>query len=142
LVAHVELQVGLDVGEEQDLGLLAGVGQLGLEVAEHVELCVERVADVHVPLVLARPEEGLATLDVLDVVGVHAARVEHLVLGLAEVVADRADDAHVAEERRGQGEVHGGAAEHALAIPEGSLHRVEGDRSNHNHAHAVAEASR
>ncbi len=42
------------------------------------------------------PEEGLAALDVLDVVGVDLALVQDLVLLVAEVVADRSDDAHVA----------------------------------------------
>ncbi len=35
---------------------------------------------------------------------------------VGEVVADRADDAHLVEERRGQREVRGRAAEHALAL--------------------------
>ena len=46
------------------------------------------------------------------------------------------DHAHVGEEARRQREVHGGAAEHALALPEGRLDRVEGDRSDHNEAHS------
>jgi hypothetical protein len=58
------------------------------------------------------PEERLAAGDVLDVADVDAAAAQHVELGLAEVVADRADDAHVVEERGGEREVHGGAAEH------------------------------
>jgi hypothetical protein len=79
---------------------------------------------------------------VLDVVGVHAVGAQHLVLGLAEVVADGPDHAHVAEVGGGQREVHGGAAEHALALPEGRRDRVKGDRSHYDHAHAAGEASR
>ena len=57
---------------------------------------------------------------------------------LAEVVADRADDAHVVEERGGQGEVHGRAAEHPLALAERRLDGVEGDRSDHGDRHGRA----
>jgi hypothetical protein len=46
---------------------------------------------------------------------------------VAEVIADRPDDADVGEEARGQGEVHGGAAEHALALPERGADAVERD---------------
>ena len=65
-------------------------------------------------------------------------RAQHVELGLAEVVADRPDDAHLVEERGGQREVHGGAAEHPLALPEGRLHRVEGDRSDDCDRHGAA----
>ena len=51
--------------------------------------CVSSVFAVFmVPVVLAAPEERAPALDVLDVVGSPRA-VEHLVLRLAEVVADR-----------------------------------------------------
>jgi hypothetical protein len=79
------------------------------------------VGGVEVEVVVAAPEERAAALHALDVVGVHPAAVEHVVLVVAEVVADRADDAHLGEEARGQREVHGGAAEHAVALPNGVL---------------------
>ena len=113
----------------------------GCEVAEHVQLRVVGVGRVQVVLVVAAPEEGLAALDALDVVGVDAAVVEHPVLLVAEVVAHRPDHAHVGEEARGQREVHGGAAEHALALPERRLDRVEGDRSDHDEAHGPRQTS-
>jgi hypothetical protein len=64
--------------------------------------------------------------------------VQHRVLGVAEVVADRADDAHVGEEARREREVDGRAAEHPLALSEGCLDRVEGDRSDYNKAHRAS----
>src|SRR5207249_9799965 len=72
---------------------------------------------------------------------VHAPCAQDAVLGLPEVVAGRSDDAHVGEERGGQREVHGGAAEHALALAEGCRDRVEGDRSNDGDAHGTREPS-
>ena len=60
---------------------------------------------------------------------------EHRELLVAEVVADRADDADVGEEARREREVHGGAAEHALALPERGAHAVEGDRADDGQGH-------
>ena len=51
------------------------LGELRLEVGEHVELRVERLAVVQVPAVVAAPEERPPAGDVLDVVGVDAAGV-------------------------------------------------------------------
>ena len=104
--------------------------KLGLEVLEHVELGVERLPTAHVPAVPALPEEGLAARHALDVVDRRAARLQHLELGLAEVVTDRPDDPHRVEERGGEREVGGGAAQHSLALAERRLDGVEGDRSN------------
>src|SRR5947207_14823580 len=93
------------------------------------------MGDIEVELVAAAPEEGLAPLDLLDVVGEHAAALQDLELGLSEVVADRADRAHLGEEAGGQREVHRGPAEHLLALPERGLDSVKGDRSNNRERH-------
>ena len=63
--------------------------------------------------------------------------LEHLELLGAEVVADRADRPHLGEEAGGEREVDGGAAEHALALPERGLDGVEGDRSDDGERHAA-----
>ena len=118
------------------------VRQLRREVAEHVQLRVERVRGVQIPLVLAAPEERLAAPDVLDVVGHDAVVAQHLVLRLAEVVAHRPDGAHLGEEARGEREMHGGAAERTLALPEGRLDRVKRDGSDDCERHGGGEASR
>jgi hypothetical protein len=59
------------------------------------------VSLVEVELVAPAPEEGLAALDALDVLRVDAARVQDRQLRVAEVVAHRPGDPHVAEERGG-----------------------------------------
>jgi hypothetical protein len=76
LLADPALQVGLDVGQEEHVAVLGGLGELGLERLEDVELRHERLARVEVAGVDARPEEGLAPLDVLDVVRVRPARAQ------------------------------------------------------------------
>ena len=68
-----------------------------------------------------------------------AARAQHVELRLAEVVADRADHAHLVEERRGQREMHGGAAEHPLARAERRLDCIKGDGSDDGDGHCAAE---
>ena len=56
----------------------------------------------------------------------------------AEVVPDRPDRPHLGEEAGGQGEVHGGAAEHPLPLPEWGLDGVESDGSDDGEGHRAA----
>ncbi len=135
LPADVELQPRQDVREKEHVALLGGLGQLRVERLEDVQVGLERLARVHVLAVDALPEERLATLDVLDVVRDHAPAVQHGVLVLAEVVADRPDDAHLMKERRGEREMDGGAAEHPLAAAVRGLDRVIRDRSDNSDTH-------
>lgn len=103
------------------------VESFGLELGEDAELGVLGVGDVEVVLVAPAPEEGLAAGDALDPVGEDVAPLEDGELLGAEVVADRAHRPHLGEEAGGEGEVHGGAAEHALALPERGFDGVKGD---------------
>ena len=54
LLAHAALDVGLDVGQEEVVGVPASLRQLGLELAEHAELRVVGVGLVQVVLVVRR----------------------------------------------------------------------------------------
>ena len=99
LLADRDLQRRDDVGQEQDVRRGRLRRQLGLEGLEDVEVGPQRLADVDVALVAARPEERLAARDVLDVVRVDAAVVHDLELRVAEVITDRTDDARAGEER-------------------------------------------
>jgi hypothetical protein len=93
---------------------------------------------VDVALVAPRPEERLAARDVLDVVGDHAAGVQDGVLGVAEVVTHRPHDAGLGEEGGREREVHGGAAEQAVALARCGLDGVEGDGTDHGERHIGA----
>ena len=109
----------------------AGSRELRVEVGEDAELGVVGMGDVEVVLVVAAPEEGLAVLDALDVVGVDVPLVEHgRARPVAEVVAYRPDRAHLGEEAGGEREMDGGASEHAVALPDRGLDGVEGDRAD------------
>ena len=74
-------------------------------------------------------EEGLAPGHVLDVFRHHAVAMQHGVLVLAEVIANRPDHADIGEVARGRKNA-GGATESALSSPR-SLDRVEGDQTDH-----------
>ena len=89
-------------------------------------------------MVAAGPEERLAARDVLDVVGDHAAVAQHLVLGLGEVVPDGTDHAGLGEEGGREREVHGRAAEQAVALAELGLDGVKGDGTDDGERHIGA----
>ena len=78
----------------------------------------------------------------LDVVGDDAAVAQHGVFGLAEVVSDRADHAGLGEERGGEREVHGSAAQQAIALAGVRLDSVESDGTDHGERHEAQEGSR
>ena len=64
-----------------------------------------------------------------------AVRLEDADLLVAEVVADRTDDADVGEEARREREMARRAAEHVLALAERGPHGVEGDGSDDGQGH-------
>jgi hypothetical protein len=135
LLANAELEVGLDVGQEEDVAGLGRVGELGLEVLEDVEVGDERLALVEVVGVDALPEERLAARHLLDVVGDRPAGAQDRERVVVEVLADGADGADLVEEGGRQREVRRGAAEHPLALPERGLDAIEGDGSDDSDAH-------
>ena len=142
LLADLELKAGLDVGQEQDLRSARGLGQLGREVLEHVQLRVERLAAVQIPAVPALPEERPAAGHALDVVDRGSPGLASTVISASPKSSPTGPTiAHVIEERRGEGEVGGGAAEHPLAHPERRLHGVEGERPDDRDAHTATASS-
>src|SRR5207245_9275365 len=58
LAEDVELELGIDVGEEDEGRTPEPVAERGAEVGEHVELRVEGLRLVQVVAVLPRPAEG------------------------------------------------------------------------------------
>src|SRR5581483_3855732 len=74
----------------------------------------------------------------LHIGDVGAAGGQHRELLIAEIGTDPAHHVDLIEERGGQREVRRGAAEHALALAERRLDRVEGDRADDRDAHAWA----
>ena len=103
--------------------------------------CVSSVSrSSRCPAVLALPEEGLAARDALDVLRARAAGGEDREILVREVVADRPDGPHLVEERRGQREVRGRAAELVISGVTEKFHVNSILRKLHvaNRAEAVA----
>ena len=112
--ADAALQDGIDVGEEEKLGVAVGVGNLGLECGEDVEIGLVGLGFVEIVEIGAFPEEAFAG-GVLDAAGVDLAAVEDGLLLGAEVFADDGDDADIGKEAGGKGEMSGRAAQATLA---------------------------
>src|SRR5690606_35615623 len=60
LIQHVELQLGIDVAEEDPLGVPEALGDVRLEVREDAEAGLEGFTGVEVEAVHPRPSEALA----------------------------------------------------------------------------------
>ena len=60
LLEHARLQAGLDVREKHQLAVAVGLREARVELREHVELKIERVAHVHVFVVATAPAERCA----------------------------------------------------------------------------------
>ena len=61
---------------------------------QNIQLGIERVAAVHVDVVLALPEKGLLPLHYLEALRDHIMLVEHVNVALLEVVADDRNQMH------------------------------------------------
>ena len=93
---------------------------------EHVQVRVDRLAAVQVEAVLPFPAERLAG-HLLQPGEIDPAPAEYLLDVRAEVLADDGDDAHLGEERRGDGEIGRRAADDASRFAERSLDGIERD---------------
>ena len=92
LLQHIELQIGLRVGEEEDVGGPLLLVQLRLKLREHVELRLARFRDVEIEAVLAAPEEALRAVNPLQAVEIDVAALEDRRVLFREVVADDGDE--------------------------------------------------
>src|SRR5690606_19974032 len=110
LLEYFELEHGIDVAEEDPLGVAERVGDLRLEVREHAEPRLERLAAVQVEAVDARPAEALAG-SLLETRQVDAALLEETQVAHRVVVANDTDELHTAVQRCGRTEECGGSAQ-------------------------------
>src|SRR5438093_645321 len=129
LAEDVELELGIDVGEEDKGRTPEPVAERGAEVGEHVELRVEGLRLVQVVAVLPRPAEGPPP-GRLEAVQIDAAILEESEVRLREVLADRRDEADLGEEARGVREVRRRSTEDVVDLAEGRLDAVERDRAD------------
>src|SRR6185312_3345473 len=113
--AHISLKDGIDVGEEEVVGVLVFGGNARREALEDVQFRVEGLRLVEVGDVGAGPGEAFAA-GMLDAAGINAAAGEDGFIFRSKVFADDGDNAHVGEVAGGEGEVGGGSAEAPLGL--------------------------
>src|SRR5574341_1225593 len=141
LAQHLELEIGVDVGEEHERRAPDLVAELRPELREHVELGVQGLRLVQVVAVLADPAEGppLRRLEALDV---HAAVREEPHVRLGEVLPHGRDEAHLGEEARRVREIRRRAPEDLADLAEGRFDAVECDRADDEEiSHGAAPSS-
>jgi hypothetical protein len=134
LVEGLVLHARLGVGQEQVLGRPAALGDLRVEVLEHVQVRRQRAARVPVGLVAPAPAEGLAAGD-LQAAGVDPAAGQEVEVLLLEVAADDPDQVERPERARGGREVGRRAAEDVGAAVGCGLDRVVGQGSDDEERH-------
>ena len=128
------LQRGRDVRQQHKRRRLITLRQIRRERLEHAQLRRERAALVHVHLVFARPVERLARLHLQAREVEPMALVERGVF-LREILANDADEIHVAEKAGRDRRVAGGTAEQPRV---GSLRGFDGiqrRRTDNQYAH-------
>ena len=138
LLQHFRLHPGNAVGEEDVLRLAIIFRQPRIELAEDVELHVERLAVVHVRFVAAGPGERFAAGDDLQARSVDAAAVKKLRMLFGPVVADDADESDAGEETGGDREVGCGAPQHVVAAFDRRFDVINGDGTDDKQRHGVA----
>src|SRR5690606_10396831 len=130
LVEHLHLELGVDVGQEDPLGVAEALGQARREGSEHAEPGLERVRGVEVVAVGAGPAEAFAgrldqTAQVDAALDQEVERVDRV------VAADHADELH-GREQRGRGtEVDRRTTKRLVRSAEGRFDAVQGDATHH-----------
>src|SRR5207253_6954158 len=129
LAQHVQLELGIDVGQEDEVRSPKALAEDRPELCEYVQLGLEGLRLVEVVPVFAGPPER-AALRGLEPGDVHAAVLEELQMRLGEVLPYRRHDVHGGEEARRVREISRGAAERLLHLAERRLDAVERDRAD------------
>ena len=132
--AHAALQHGIDVGEEEKVGVAIGVGNFGLEGGEDIQLGRARFGFVEIFEVGTFPKKALAG-GALDAAGIDiTCGKDGLLLG-AKVFAYDGDHAHASEEAGSEREVSGRAAQATLAASGGGFDRIVSDAADDGDGH-------
>src|SRR5205085_8547674 len=111
------------IREEDELTFAKLLWQPRPKVAKNVKLHFERLAVVHVGLVLALPEERFAAGNDVQAGGINLAGPQKTHVLVWKVFANNANQADRREEAGREGEVRGGSPQDALAQSRRGLNR-------------------
>jgi hypothetical protein len=129
LLENLDLQGGVDVAEQDVVGVEVRLGELGFEIGEHVELRLERDAAHEVRVVAACPAEGLARR-ALEPREVDVAARKGFEVARRKIVSHDRDDANGRKHRRRVGRIRRRSADHVLGGDGGQLEVVERHRAD------------
>ena len=134
LVEDVVLQIGRNVGEEDDGWGAVGFRQNGGEMLEDVEFHGAGFASVHVPHVFTRPAKGFARDD-LESVEIDLAAFEKFDVFFWEIFADDTDEEDGAEIGSGDRAVGCRTAEKVEVLGERGFDVIQRNGTNNENGH-------
>src|SRR5262249_39378671 len=132
---HVALQHRIDVCEEEEFRVHVVRWDLRIEIAEDVQLRVERLGFVEILAVLASPEEALP-FGVNDAGRINTVAAKNIFVLSNEVFTHNCDHTDFREIAGGEGEVSSGASENTVYFSRRSLNRIVGNRAYYNNRHS------
>jgi hypothetical protein len=141
LRAHLALQTGLNVAQQQVRRGKIARRQFGLKIGEHVQLRSERLAVVHIGGVLAGPEEGLAG-DTLQTLQVDAVFQQQIRVLLGKVIPHHGDQPGRGKVTCRERNIGGRAAQHAVHPSMRRFHAVVSYRANNHKRHCFIVSER
>src|SRR5262249_31436481 len=103
----------INVAQKDILRVAIGIGQIGDEAREDVQMELDGVAHVQIFVVTPAPVKSVAAFP-LEALKVNAAAAEQIEIFIGKILADDADDSHGRKEARAHGEIGRRAAQDAL----------------------------
>src|SRR5262245_46232644 len=134
LTEDLHLHLRVDVAEKYIVGIAVRLRNDRVEVGEHVQAQVERVANVDVFVVAAAPIKRRAGF-ALESREVDTALLEEFDMLARKILSDDAHDANRREKTRGDGKIRRRASEFAVYGARGRFDRVERDSPDDEDAH-------
>src|SRR6185312_8548503 len=110
------------VAQHQVLAILVSGRYDRVKISQHVQFGGQRVAAVHIIMVLARPEKRFLILPYLQALGIHMVAVQVIDLALREIAANHGHNLHlVIKIRRRTTQIRKRAAHNFVRLAKGRL---------------------
>ena len=125
LLEHLQLQARIDVGEKDERRVAELFGDLGAEIGEHAEVCLECLSRIEI-VPVAPPPAKTRTGGLLESREVNAARGEWCEFLHGVVVTHNTDELHGCKVRRRRRKESAGTTEHVISPAERGFDGIEG----------------
>ncbi len=127
---HLQLKVGIDVRQEDQLGLAVMIRQLRLEPLEHIELRLQRDRLVELVAVLAPPPERPSGGDG-QALQIHPAALQKRAMGIRKILAHHRHHPGSGIVAGGRCKIGGRASQYLRDIAEGGFDGIQRNGSHH-----------